>query len=199
MAASPIQVDIKQEEQTWSRPDDKSASVAAPPTNGDAPPPSNGATSDDQRDVQQPVEAVKHERTGSSVPDTTSTSTAKQDPSQRGEKQIKVLVKSYFLITVTPVFVLSWHKHQVISMLRVLRSPRSDISVYPCHDGVLLGNHPDWLWRAVWTRADHHSNHAGTGSLAVFDLACISTPCTDVSSCRLLMLVSNLGIHRHLF
>lgn len=115
MAASPIQVDIKQEEQTWSRPDENSANVVAPPpTNGDAPPPSNGATQphpDDQRDVQQPVEAVKHERTGSSVPDTTSTSTAKQDSSQRGEKQIKVLVKSYFLITVTPVFILSWHKH----------------------------------------------------------------------------------------
>lgn len=84
-------------------------------------------------------------------------------------------------------------------MLRVLRLPRFDILVHPCYDGVLLGYHPDWLWRAVWARADHHSNHTGTGSLAVLDLACTSALCTDVSSCRFLILVSNLGIYRRFF
>ena len=124
MAASPIQVDnVKQEEQSWSRPDDQSAGAAAPPpSNGDALVSSNGVGnhSDDKHDVKQPTEVASYERANTSAPEGTSSSPAKQDVSHRGEKQIKVLVESYFVIAVTPVFVLSWHLHKIVSKLSAL-------------------------------------------------------------------------------
>jgi hypothetical protein len=118
MATSPIQMDTKQENQTWSRPDDQSATVSAPPTNGDAPAANGtGYHSGDHHDVKQPSEAAGYERANSSAPDGPSTSPTKSDAPQRGEKQIKVLLESYFLIAVTPVLVLSWHSHKIVSML----------------------------------------------------------------------------------
>lgn len=101
MAASPIphdSGDVKKPD-TWSRQDEQS-SIAAPPSNGDAANTTNGAghPTDDKRDTQPPSQSAPPEATGSSAHEDRSTSPSKQDGSQRGEKQIKVLVESYLLL-----------------------------------------------------------------------------------------------------
>ena len=85
---------------------DQPTIAAPPPANGDTANSANGAShhADDKRDAQQSSEAENNERLGSTAPEGTSSPATKQDASQRGEKQIKVLVESYFLTAVTPVF-----------------------------------------------------------------------------------------------
>lgn len=108
MTAPPVPHDngnVQQQPESWDRPVEQASPIQAPPVNGDTVDTAKGAShTDDKHDAQLPAEAASHERTGSPAPDSASTSPTKADGSNRGEKQIKVLVESYFLTAITPVF-----------------------------------------------------------------------------------------------
>lgn len=93
MAASPIAVDSDnaQLQDKWAPPASQPANIAA---NGNGVDAANGGGSHpDDPNTQPAVEGAGYSRNGSAVPEASSDSATMQDAS-RGEKQIKVLVKS---------------------------------------------------------------------------------------------------------
>lgn len=100
MAASPLAANGSgnvQDNEKWSTNDQ--AAESAPLANGAENPNGSGSHPDDHRDPQpDPVEGPESSPAPGSF-----RSDSKADGSHRGEKQIKVLVWSYFVSAVTPV------------------------------------------------------------------------------------------------
>lgn len=109
MAASPIAVDSGPTQEKWTPQD---SHVTDTPADGNSTDVANGAAThpDDRPNVKPAGEGAGFSRNSSTVPEATSATGEKEDASQRGEKQVKVLVKSPFhASTMTPVFhFVSW-------------------------------------------------------------------------------------------
>lgn len=98
MAASPVAVDSGSvhSQEKWNSQDTQATDIIP---NGSSSDPANGGGgphSDDHANTKPTGEGVNLSRNSSTAPDAVSVAGSKQDASQRGEKQIKVLVESYF-------------------------------------------------------------------------------------------------------